>query len=329
MTTRLFQISVIIPTYNRAESLKDTLQGLQRQNLFQSEIIVVDNNSTDDTKKVVEEMQSPFGSPLRYVFEPKQGVAAARNTGVRFAQGKWVAFLDDDVIPEPGWLKSLLDCFQETNADLVGGKVDLLWLSERPSWLSKRLMTPLVSTDFGEKRFQVRPGQLRFVGANFACRRGLFDSAGLFREELGRRKNSLIGGEDYEWFDRAVKAKAKIFYEPGAKVFHKVWGEKVTEEYILRWFRDIGRTHGHLMDWKWHHGATILPIWCWGKIAFAAVRQTGSGFFDKDKTKKLEAETEHLFYQGILEERTTHWQSKLFHRRLSCHFVNEHVTYGT
>ena len=318
-------LSVVIPTYNRAESLKDTLLGLKKQNFNGDrsyfEVIVVDNNSSDHTKRVVEEMQKEFGGPLHYSFEPRQGISYARNSGIRQAKGEVVAFLDDDVIPEPDWLPSLRNCFREEGADMIGGKVELLWLSEKPSWLSKRLMTPLVFSDYGEKRFQVKDQRTRFVGANFACRRSLFDSIGFFREELGRRGKSLIGGEDFEWFDRLRNVQARIFYEPGSKVRHKVWGEKVTEDYLLRWFLDIGRTHGHLMDWRWHHGLTVLPLWCWKEATAAFLRYGFIGRFAEDKTRHLEAKTQSLFYRGILEERATHWQSKLFKKALSCHFV--------
>ena len=323
--THTLSISVVIPTYNRAESLRDTLLGLKQQDLragiSRFEAIVVDNNSTDATKKVVEEMQKDFSHALHYVFEPGQGISYARNSGVRRAQGKYIAFLDDDVIPETNWLSSLWNCFKEEEADVIGGKIELLWLSEKPDWLSEKLMKPLISADYGEKRFQVDSKGKRFVGANFACRRDLFNRVGLFREELGRRGDSLIGGEDFEWFDRARRGNARIFYEPKAKVLHKVWGEKVTEEYILRWFLDIGRTHGHLMEWKWHHGITILPAWCWGKTCRALLHQTFSELFNGDKTRSLEAKTEKLFYQGLLEERSSHWRSKLFQKSLSCHFV--------
>lgn len=320
-----FRMSVIIPTFNRAESLRDTLLGLKRQDIekahFRFEVIVVDNNSTDHTNNVLKEVQKDFGHPLQYVFEPNQGISYARNSGIRQAQGEYIAFLDDDTIPEAGWLSSLCNCFEGENADVIGGKIELLWLSDQPAWLSKRLMTPLVSSDYGEKRFQVRSNKKRFVGANFACRKALFDTVGFFKEELGRRGNSLIGGEDYEWFDRALAANARIFYEPGAKVLHKVWGEKITEDYILRWFHDIGRTHGHLMDWKWHHGITVLPFWCWRKALTASMKQEISEIFIKDKTRSLEAKTEKLFYEGLLEERLSHWQSRLLRKTLSCHFV--------
>lgn len=317
-------ISVVIPTYKRAESLQDTLSGLKTQHLngeaVSFEVLVVDNNSKDKTKEVVEKMAEDFGRPLRYLFESVQGAAHARNCGIRQANGEIIAFLDDDVIPDSDWLSALWDCFEEEDVDLVGGKIDLLWLSEKPEWLSRKLMKPLIQSQNGEKRFRFHLGEAYLFGANFACRKTLFEKIGLFREELGRRGNSLIGGEDFEWFERAEKAGATLFYEPRAKVQHKVFGEKLTEDYIRRWFLDIGRTHGHLMEWKWHHGITVVPLWCLGKACVAAGRHR---YFTRgeDKSRRLEEETEKLFYQGILEERTFHWKARMLRRPLSCHFV--------
>ncbi len=316
------QVSVIVPSYNRSESLKDTLQGLGRQKTsLHYEIIVVDNNSTDGTKEVVREFQGNFKAPLYYLFESRQGISYARNAGMRKARGELIAFLDDDTLPSPEWLTSFWRCFQEEEADLVAGKVELLWFSERPEWLSEILMKPLVTLDYGEKRFQIHAKEKRILGANFAFRRSLADRVGFFREDLGRRGNSLIGGEDSEWFGRLIQEKAKVFYEPQAQVFHKVLGEKITEEYILRWFLDIGRTHGHLMDWKWHHGVTLLPLWCWKGTLYSRMRETVSDFSRQDKTQRLEAKTQGLFYQGILQERSAHWQNRVFRKSLSCHFI--------
>ncbi len=319
------KISVVVPTYNRSESLRDTLEGLKIQSLDgvgpDFEVIVVDNHSTDRTREVVEEIRKDFGKPLHYVFEGRQGVAYARNAGVRKAKGEIIAFSDDDVIPDPNWLQSLWGCFLEERADLVGGKIELLWLSEQPSWLSDRLMVPLIAIDHGPKRFQVQANGIRFVTANLACRRSLFNRLGPFREDLGRRGKTLIGGEDFEWFDRVMKAGSRIFYEPEAKVLHKVWGEKVAEDYILRWFLNIGRTHGHMMDWKWHHAMTLLPVWCWKETLNAFFRQWVAGPFLKDKTKALEAKTQELFYRGLVEERGSHWFSRLFRKPVSCHFI--------
>lgn len=97
-------ISVILCTYNRAESLRDTLRILAAQRLphgVPCELLVVDNNSSDRTRHVVEETQAAFPWPLRYLFESRQGKTYAMNHGVRESRGDVIVLTDDDTLPEP------------------------------------------------------------------------------------------------------------------------------------------------------------------------------------------------------------------------------------
>ena len=127
MTT--VQISVVIPTHNRARYLSLTIQSLLDQGLPRSdfEIIVVDNRSTDSTKQVIDGFGG--GDLVRYVFEPALGASRARNTGWGHARGRYVAFLDDDVIASPAWLENILGAFEtlQPTPGCVGGRVDPIW----------------------------------------------------------------------------------------------------------------------------------------------------------------------------------------------------------
>src|SRR5437762_3176643 len=96
------KISAIVCTYNRCESLRDTLTALKQQHLRNGsslEILVVDNNSRDLTKKVVSEAAKESGWPIRYVFESRQGKSSALNRGIREAAGEFLVMTDDDMIP--------------------------------------------------------------------------------------------------------------------------------------------------------------------------------------------------------------------------------------
>ena len=115
--------SIVVCTYNRAESLRDTLRALQALQADPGrrwEVIVVDNNSKDHTKAVVEEVQR--GWPLlRYAFEGAQGLSHARNHGIGCARGAVILFTDDDVLPEPDWLETTLAGLARYGADACGG----------------------------------------------------------------------------------------------------------------------------------------------------------------------------------------------------------------
>lgn len=98
------KFSVIIATYNRADELPRTLESLKKLEADEPwEVIVVDNNSSDNTREVVEGVKS-FPVPLRYIFEKEQGRSAALNAGIRAAQGEILAVTDDDVRVDPHWL---------------------------------------------------------------------------------------------------------------------------------------------------------------------------------------------------------------------------------
>src|SRR5687767_3303766 len=96
--------SVLICTYNRASLLRETLESLAGVKSARAwEVVIVDNNSTDDTRTVVEEMAVTFPAPLLYVFEPRQGKSHALNTGLDVCRGQVIVFTDDDVHVAPAW----------------------------------------------------------------------------------------------------------------------------------------------------------------------------------------------------------------------------------
>jgi len=118
----MLKISVIIITFNRAHMLKDTLSSLVQQVRLPDEVVVVDNNSTDDTKEVALGFSPELN--IRYVFEGTQGVAVARNTSIKNASGDILAFIDDDCVAEKEWLRYLeLPFLKDPSIGMVAGKI--------------------------------------------------------------------------------------------------------------------------------------------------------------------------------------------------------------
>ena len=118
-------ISVIICTYNRAQNLPQCIDILCRQDLdddFKWEIIIIDNNSNDDTKETVKNIIAQYDLPIKYVFEKEQGLNFARNRGIKESKGQYFAYIDDDILVTPKWLKSLYRALKNNDADSVGGK---------------------------------------------------------------------------------------------------------------------------------------------------------------------------------------------------------------
>jgi glycosyltransferase involved in cell wall biosynthesis len=238
-------VTVILCTYNRCQSLAAALESVAVSQLPDSvswEVLVVDNNSKDETRKVVESIRQRYPKRFRYSFEPQQGKSYALNTGIREARGKILAFMDDDVVVDAKWLQNLTAVL--LNADFAGAGG--LVLPERnfapPAWLSLKgryALAPLAIFDLGSQ-----PGELTEApfGTNMAFRKEVFEKIGGFRTDLGPRPGSEARGEDTDFGDRALAAGQRLWYEPSAIVYHSLPAHRLKKEYFLAWWHDKAQT---------------------------------------------------------------------------------------
>lgn len=237
--------SIVIATYNRAADLRDTLASLAGLHPDGGwEVIVVDNNSTDGTRQVVESAAAGFPVPLRYLFEPEQGRSPALNAGIRLAQGDLIVTTDDDVRVEPDWLNQAAAGLARSGGDYVGGRVLPIWGGPRPAWLPNRggkHWAVIALLDYGPKplEFGVRVP----LGVNMAFRRSAFERAGLLDPGTGRKAGTLLGQEVREWCIRARAAGVRGFYVPEMIVRHVIPASRLNKAYFRRWFhwRGISR----------------------------------------------------------------------------------------
>ena len=237
--------SIVIATYNRAADLRDTLQslaGLRPDGPW--EVIVVDNNSPDDTRAVVLEAAPSFPAPLRYLFEREQGRSPALNCGIKSATGEIIVTTDDDVRVAPDWLNRAAEGLARLDCDYIGGRVMPIWGGPRPSWLPNRggkQWAVIALLDYGPE--PVEFGTRVPLGVNMAFRRDAFDRAGLFDVRTGRRAGTLLGQEVREWCIRARKAGVRGFYIPELTLNHIIPANRLNKKYFRRWFywRGISR----------------------------------------------------------------------------------------
>ena len=156
-------------TYNRGDLLGNALRSIlaQHQTTPPFELIVVDNNSTDHTRRVVEQCAAA-DARVRYIFEPQQGSSPGRNAGINAARSSIIAFTDDDVRVEADWIAAIARAFAEgANADVVGGRVLPIWPSPPPAWLTRDHWMPLALVDYGDQAFVVdRANPVCLVTAN-------------------------------------------------------------------------------------------------------------------------------------------------------------------
>jgi glucosyl-dolichyl phosphate glucuronosyltransferase len=238
-------ITVMVCTFNRSGHLPIALESIAASEIPASiawEILVVDNNSNDDTRAVVEGFICRHPGRFRYVFEPRQGKSNALNTAIAAARGDVLAFADDDVTVHPQWLCSLTAPFVSGIWMGCGGRVLAQWESAAPGWLDPKSWTvpgPLVHFDRG-----LQAGRLNEtpVGTNMAFRKSVFERYGGFRSDLGPRPGSQIRNEDSEFARRLLQAGEPLYYEPSAIVYHPVPENRLRKAYFLAWWFDKGRS---------------------------------------------------------------------------------------
>ena len=207
------------------------------------EVIVVDNNSTDETKQVVDSFVRRGHSNLRYVFEGRQGLSYARNAAIAVAGSPLVAFTDDDIRVAPDWVSTIKRVFDEhPEAAWVGGKVLPCWPSAPPRWLTGDDWGPLALADHGDLPFYTSDRrQTCLVGANLAVRRDVLAQCGGFAPRLQRVKDSIGSMEDHELQMRLWRANRKGLYVPELVVFSDVAADRLLKKYYRRWHFGHGR----------------------------------------------------------------------------------------
>lgn len=239
------KISLILCTYNRCEMLSralDSVLACQLPDSFQWELLVVDNNSSDRTREIVESYSSRFRDRIRYIFEARQGKSNALNRGVLEARGEILAFMDDDVQVDPQWLYKISAPLQDGSWAGVGGRIIPPKDFSPPSWLPVEgpfsLGGILAFFDLGESPHELMEPPF---GTNMAFRKETFAKHGGFRVDLGPCPGTEIRGEDTEFGRRILRAGERLWYEPAAIVRHAVPENRLEKKYFLRFLYDHGR----------------------------------------------------------------------------------------
>lgn len=311
--------SILIATYNRAAVLRDTLAslaGLRPDAPW--EVIVVDNNSTDATRSVVEESARTFPAPLRYEFERIQGRSAALNCGFARAQGEIVVTTDDDVRVPPDWLNRIAAGLDAYDCHYVGGRVIPLWDGERPRWLpatDSMLWGVVALLDYG--REPIRFGKRVPLGVNMAFRRDAIARVGGFDSKIGRKAGTLLGQEVREWCIRATAAGVAGSYIPDVVVQHLIPRDRLTKKYFRRWFYWRGVSRALLyaqtgLDMESPETSTLnaadiphvfgVPRYLYRGL-LSAVRDSVVATLKSDPVTGFERELWLWFFAGIIRQR--------------------------
>jgi glucosyl-dolichyl phosphate glucuronosyltransferase len=279
------QLSIVICTYNRSELLARSMESLSSQSADRAlfEVIVVDNNSTDNTQSVALDYcrQQPN---WRYLFQSNQGLSLARNMGCDAAQGDYVGYLDDDSVVSKEWITTALEIIATHNPHIFGGPSFPFYLSPKPYWF----LDSYGSMVYGSKARQLTRGEF-LSGKNIVFRRKMIYELGRFDPKLGMTGSQLGFGEETALILKAFESVQGLsyYYDPRLYVIHRVAPYKMQLLGMARRSIADGRYQYRIFDASSYSGlagtafaAVKLIFWI-----MALALDLGAAFFFRNKRR--------------------------------------------
>lgn len=296
------ELSVILCTYNRSKGLIRTLKSLQSQDLpknFAWEVVVVDNNSTDDTQEKVREFAENSELVVRYVKEKKQGLSHARNRGVAEARGRYLHFTEDDEIADKNLIREIHGTFETYKCDCVGGRIYLKCEEKMPNWLIEEIWGFLGYLDYGDNVLQMDEQRYPF-GGNMTFSRQVFNRIGFFNVNLGRKGKELFGGEEVDFFRRLLSAGGKGVYQPKALVYHIIDKSRLKKTYFRTVHYNEGMQRALLDDEVYRHSLFGIPLFIFPQF-LRSISNYLSTSFSYGWNKSFRKEMNVCWFIGYME----------------------------
>ncbi len=280
-------LTVAICTWNRAESLRVTLDSLARAappSRTPWELVVIDNNSTDHTQEVTRQFAERL--PIRTVLEPRAGVSNARNAAVREARGEFLLWTDDDVLVDADWMRAYERAMdRHPSAVYFGGPATPVFLENPPAWLLRHwraIGEVYAYRDLGERETLLTASEPPF-GLNFAMR-AEFMRRHPFDPHVGRNHGKrVLQGDEMVVLDAAARVGAEGYWVPDARIEHRIPPQRQTLSYVYRYYEGHGYsdtmscpTHGHAST------GHAYPLWAFRMAATEIARCLGWRVLSRD-----------------------------------------------
>jgi len=239
-------ISVIICTYNREKYIYNVLKSIATNDYPREnyEIVLVDNNCTDNTRSECNRFVQDFPDVIfRYFVETSQGLSHARNRGIKESTGELLVYVDDDAFVNKAYLQTYAIFFeQHPEIDAAGGPIIPQYETEEPSWMSPIIKALLTGYKYLGDKVKEFPKNDFPGGGNAAYRASVFDKVGLFNVELGRKGDSLVGAEEKDIFDKMTTQGMRFYYLPTAILYHIIPEKKLSKEHFDQLTFSIGKS---------------------------------------------------------------------------------------
>jgi len=305
MTNNEVQISVIVPTFNRARTLRNCIESLLRQTLAPQfyEIIIVDNNSQDDTAEMVEEFVALQTHDIHYVLEPRKGLHYTRHAGAKVAHSEILAFTDDDVICDERWLEELLKTYSDATVGSAGGKIIIRWDREPPQWVTQYEVV-LGRLDYGPEPRILQNNQL-INGGNFSIRKHILRDVGGFNpDQVGE---VLVGDGEVGLCYKLHRHGIRIAWVPDAVVWHcQVVSKNATLRDLKRRFSNNGISSAYSFYEEYPTRAHL--IW----LAIVSLRQAARLQFLSARSRLKTRNYDNELYAAYFRAKAIHALKMLF-----------------
>lgn len=320
------KLSIITPTYNRPAWLEKTIKCILAQNIegLDIEYIIVDNNCTDNTKLLIEKYikSNPHKNlKIKYLFEKRQGINFARNSGIEASKGDYILFLDDDITVEQNFLFEYAKVIKKyPDYSIFGSRTKIkLPKFKLPAWLAvqgsyaRGMIVSSVELGSENKVICFDENNIMPVGGNMVIKRELFEKYGMFRTDLGLKGKKLLPGSEYELFFRFAENEKHWVYAAYAVAYHPIKTEQAQKHYFRKRLYNVGRVTYRIHDFESKYRIFGLPLY----IPALILKNFLKSIFFALKRKPVESfyyETTALSYCGCMHE---HFHKILFKQKLS------------
>lgn len=245
-------VSLVICTRDRAEALRQTLMALAEVDIppdLPTELLVVDNGSTDHTRMVVEECALPQ-MDVRYLFQPEPGLSRSRNAALAEARGQFFLFTDDDIRPPADWVTGMCGPLIRGEADAVAGGVRFAPHLNR-FWMEEAHRGRLADSS------KLNPDAPdRMIGASMAFSRNVLQNVAGFDTELGA--GALGMGEETLFSLQLREAGRRIVGALDVKVEHHFEESRLLRASFFSSAEKFGRTAAYYR-YHWEHASVRFP----------------------------------------------------------------------
>lgn len=203
------------------------LRTVQIPHSVEWEVLVVNNNSQDNTDAVIQQHAEYL--PIRRSFEPEPGISLARNRALNDARGEIILWTDDDAFPHSDWVIKTLEAFDQFQAELVFGKVEPEWETTQPDWFTPKFRGMFALIDLGGEPRTITESHIVGFNVNMAFKKSLVEKVGPYRTDIGSGR--MAGGDDIDLFQRAHRKDIAIAYQPEAVVRHFIPANRCTKSF--------------------------------------------------------------------------------------------------